>query len=107
MEIESALIVPIPAAEELVGSFRSCFDPSASWGIPAHVTVLYPFKPPSQIDSVVVAGLKTVFGQFTPFTASFSLAVVDHQMLYLLPEPQSVFIAMTRAMIKAFPDYLP
>jgi hypothetical protein len=28
-------------------------------------------------------------------------------MLYLPPEPKSVFVAMTRAMVKAFPDHLP
>lgn len=105
--MESALVVFVAEAEDLVGGLRARYDPSAARGVPAHVTILYPFKPPSQIDAADVAKLKTVFEQFTPFTASFSRVVLDHGMLYLPPEPKSVFIALTRAMVKAFPDRLP
>jgi hypothetical protein len=37
---ESALIVAVPAAEPAVGALRAAYDPAASWGVPAHVTVL-------------------------------------------------------------------
>ncbi|MEU6741541.1 hypothetical protein [Streptosporangium sandarakinum] len=53
----TALIVPIPEAEEAVGPFRAALDVSAGWGVPAHVTVLYPFLPPERIDSRVLAAL--------------------------------------------------
>jgi hypothetical protein len=52
---QTALIVPIPAAENAVGPFRATLDRSASWGVPAHVTVLYPFLPPDKINSEVLA----------------------------------------------------
>jgi hypothetical protein len=48
---QSALIVTVPAAEEAVGPHRAHFDKAAAWGVPAHVTILYPFMPPSDIDT--------------------------------------------------------
>jgi hypothetical protein len=44
--IESALVVLVPEAEVLVKPFRDRFDPLAAAGVPAHITLLYPFKHP-------------------------------------------------------------
>lgn len=41
---ESALVMLVPQSEALVRSFRDRYDPSAAEGIPAHITLLYPFK---------------------------------------------------------------
>ena len=45
---ESAIIVPVqvPVA---VGRLRDRMDPSAAQGVPAHVTLLYPFMPPEAL----------------------------------------------------------
>src|SRR3954470_1036237 len=42
---EAALVVMPPGAEPVVKSFRDRFDPVAALGMPAHITVLYPFIP--------------------------------------------------------------
>jgi hypothetical protein len=47
---ESALVVLVPAAEALVGVFRALYDPAVRVGVPAHITVLYPFVPTDKID---------------------------------------------------------
>ena len=43
---ESALVVLVPEAEGVVKPFRDLHDPSAAAGMPAHITLLYPFKHP-------------------------------------------------------------
>ena len=43
----SAVVVEVPEAEPLVGAWRLRFDPVAALGMPAHVTLLYPFVAPS------------------------------------------------------------
>jgi hypothetical protein len=48
-DTESAVLVPIPAAERVVSTHRSRLDGAAALGVPAHVTVLFPFVPPSAI----------------------------------------------------------
>src|ERR1700761_7063123 len=47
---QSALLIRVPAAEPAVGAHRARLDASARDGVPAHLTVLYPFLPPAQID---------------------------------------------------------
>lgn len=37
MAWETALIIPVPAAEPVVGALRSRLDRAAAWGVPAHV----------------------------------------------------------------------
>ena len=46
-DTESAVLVPIPAAERVVSTHRSRLDGAAALGVPAHVTVLFPFVPPT------------------------------------------------------------
>jgi RNA polymerase sigma factor (sigma-70 family) len=50
---------PIPEAEPLVGDLRRALDHSAGWGIPAHVTILYPFVPPDDATSSEVRSKAT------------------------------------------------
>jgi hypothetical protein len=76
-------------------------------GVPAHVTILYPFIPPQEITEVELNALRTVFQPFSPFVAGFSEIIEDFEMLYLAPEPKSTFVSLTKAMIRAFPGYLP
>jgi hypothetical protein len=46
---ESAVLVPVPEAERGVSGHRNRLDRAAVWGVPAHVTVLYPFVPPPAV----------------------------------------------------------
>ena len=41
----SAVVVPGPAVESAVSSWRDRLDRSAAQGMPAHITALYPFRP--------------------------------------------------------------
>jgi hypothetical protein len=44
-------------ADSLVERHRQHLDAAATWGVPAHVTVLYPFVEPAQVDDDLVATL--------------------------------------------------
>jgi hypothetical protein len=48
--MESAVLLCVPEAEALVGTWRQQHDPSAARGVPAHVPLLYPFLPAGQVD---------------------------------------------------------
>jgi hypothetical protein len=94
---ELALVVLVPSAEELVRPFREKFDPSAAMGVPAHITLLYPFVSPRDIQSNILDDLLQCFVQFKPF--DFSLAIVRRfpGVLYLAPEPDDSFRLLTLA----------
>lgn len=48
---ESCLRVPVPEADQAVGRLRGRLDSAAALGVPAHVTILYPFVAPAAVTS--------------------------------------------------------
>ena len=64
--MQSALIVSIPEAEEAVALHRAQFDDAAAFGIPAHVTVLFPFMPPSKVNAHVIGTLAAAISTVPP-----------------------------------------
>jgi hypothetical protein len=82
---ESALVALVPEAEFLVKSFRERYDPSAALGVPAHITLLYPFKPPDQIDAPVLAQLGGSFACFAPITFELQSLQRFPDVLWLAP----------------------
>jgi 2'-5' RNA ligase len=106
--IESALVVIVPEAEAVVASFRERYDPSAAVGVPAHITLLYPFKPPAEVGANVLNDLQKCFSGFMPF--DFSLAAIRRfpgGVLYLEPEPNEPFRQLTLALWAAYPEAPP
>jgi 2'-5' RNA ligase len=102
MAAESALIVPIPEAEFLVSAFRERFPATA--GVPAHVTLLYPFKPPHEIGDDVRESLAELFSRFQSFDVSFSRTKRFPGVLYLVPEPDETFRRLMEEIAKHFPE---
>ncbi|AOS65926.1 2'-5' RNA ligase family protein [Actinoalloteichus hymeniacidonis] len=100
----SALIVPIPSAEPAVGRHRRTLDRSAVGGVPAHVTVLYPFLPPDEIDDAAVQAIGEVLAGFAAFDTVFTeVAWFGEHLVWLRPEPDSAFRALTSAVWERFP----
>jgi hypothetical protein len=46
---ETALIIVCPEAELAVREPRRRYDRAAQFGVPAHITVTYPFKPMAEL----------------------------------------------------------
>jgi 2'-5' RNA ligase len=106
--IESALVVLVPEAEVLVKPFRHQYDPSAAVGMPAHITLLYPFKPPNEVGSVVVDNLRHLFARFAPFRYSLvSIQRFPVGVLYLAPQPDEPFRRLTLAIWSWYPEIPP
>jgi 2'-5' RNA ligase len=104
---ESALIVAVPEAEPLVGDWRERYDSSAAAGVPAHVTLLYPFVSPDRIDAGVLAALETIFSTSEPFGFTLDAVARFPDVLYLAPRPSEPFVRLTEALFAAFPAYPP
>ena len=68
---ESAIVALIPEAESLVEPFRRRYDPSAAVAMPAHVTILYPFKPPNELGDSVLSALRQLFLSAPSFEVAF------------------------------------
>ncbi len=105
---ESAVIVRIPEVEPALGHLRSLLDPSATFGAPAHVTVLYPFVPPDRIDASVLASVAEAVRTVASFRATFArVGWFGEQVVWLAPEPARAFADLTAAVCERFPGYPP
>lgn len=104
---ESALVVLVPEAEALVKPFRDLYDASAAAGVPAHITLLYPFRPPDRIDEVMLEGLRDMFARFAPIRFSLAAPRRFPDVLYLPPEPDEPFRQLTLAIRDRYPDTPP
>ena len=105
---ESAVIVAVPEAEDVVGPHRAALDPAASWGVPAHVTVLYPFVPPAKIDDRVIRALADALQTVPAFGITFSrVAWFGDEVVWLAPEPDQPFRELISVVSARFPDYPP
>lgn len=91
----SAVIVPVPEAEPLVGRLRAELDVHASWGVPAHVTVLFPFLAPAAVDDGVLATLAETVAATPAFTTTFTrVEWFGEGVVWLAPEPAVPFVAL-------------
>ena len=104
---ESALIVEVPEAEPLVRDWRAKHDWSARRGVPAHVTVLYPFVPTEKFDERLHAELRELFATHPSFPFSLPRVARFPEVAWLAPEPVEPFKSLVDAVASQYPDYPP
>lgn len=105
---QSGLIVEVPESEAAVGRYRDALDGSARLGVPAHITVLFPFMPPHQIDATILARLQQLFALEEPFDVELTrTSWFDRDILWLAPQDPQPFRTLTRHVFSAFPGFPP
>ena len=104
---ETALIVVVPEAEPLVRELRTRYDESARLGVPAHITVLFPFMSPSELSPRVLGELKRLFLGQAAFGFQLGSVARFPATSYLEPHPSDPFVALTEAVWRAYPNFPP
>jgi hypothetical protein len=105
MPRQTALIVAVPEAEPAVAELRLEHDPMARLGVPAHITILYPFAPADTVDEASIASMLEPYAAFP-----FELASVEHfddDVTFLAPRPTRPFDDLIAAAIARWPEYPP
>lgn len=90
-----------------MGEWRRRFDPAAEVGVPAHVSVLYPFLDHARIDVTVLEALRELLGGHAAFDVTFHRCGRFPDMLYLAPEPDGLFRALTGDVVDRWPEAPP
>jgi 2'-5' RNA ligase len=104
----SALIIEVPEAEPAVRHHQEHLDTSAPLGIPAHITILFPFMPPETIDPPTLIRLGQLFADVSRFR--FRLDHTDwfgDDVLWLAPRNPRPFRALTQRVFRAYPAFPP
>jgi 2'-5' RNA ligase len=104
---ESALVIVVPAAEPLVSEWRAKYDWSAQRGVPAHITLLYPFAPTETVDDELLRQLRELFEPQAPITFELPRVTRFPEVAWLAPEPAEPFNALIELIVERFPDYPP
>ncbi|QNS02269.1 2'-5' RNA ligase family protein [Streptomyces xanthii] len=104
---QTALIVRIPEAEPAVHAWRERLDPSAQAGVPAHITVLFPFLDESRIDASVHSALADLLGSHPAFDLRFERCGRLPGVSYLVPEPDMQLRQLTEAVAERWPEAPP
>ena len=103
----SALLVPVPEAEAAVGEWRQRADPSAAKGVPAHITVLYPFLRPRRVAESDHEGLARAAASVPAFDYTLRSVGRFPGVVYLAPEPAGPFAALLKAVQQGWPGLEP
>ena len=104
----TALIAEIPAAEHAVGAHRAALDRAASWGVPAHITLVFPFLPPDAINPAVLATVGEIAAAQPAIDLTMNrIAWFGDTVVWLAPNPARPFIALTEALVARFPQAQP
>jgi 2'-5' RNA ligase len=107
----TGIIIAVREAEALVRSRMLRVTPELrprDDSLVAHVTLLAPFHPETDIDDAVLDQLAGFFAELTPF--DFELTEVCEfpgGITYLAPEPASTFRLLTQELHREFPEFPP
>ena len=100
---QSAVLVPVPQADSVVGRWRHEHDPVAAAGVPAHITLIVPWLPPDEIEEADLDELDDELSDVKAF--EFELTHVDwfgRRVLWVAPEPARPFLDLTRRLADRF-----
>ena len=99
-------MVLVAEAEPVVASLRLAHDPMAVRGVPAHVTILHPFR--DVVDESTAQAVELIASGIDSFAATFtSIGRFPGVVVFLSPDPAERFGQMTQAFVEAFPECPP
>lgn len=104
---QSLLLIPVPSSDSLIGPWRKKYDWVALHGVPAHITLLFPFKEPSQISGVDIEKLDGIFTKLRQFPFTLVKIGTFPNVIFLEPNPRGPFIELTKKIVNAFPETPP
>jgi 2'-5' RNA ligase len=103
--VESAILLEVPEAEPVVGPLRAEGDASAAHGVPAHVTLLYPFV--DDPDVGIVEELRWFFAGVDAFPLEFATIGEFPEVVYLEPTQAADVSGLIDALVRRWPGYPP
>jgi 2'-5' RNA ligase len=103
---ESAIIMPIAEVEPIISPLRLQYDRSAALGVPAHITLLFPFYPPQKAEEQL-ENLAELFKSVPGFEFSLSEVRRFPQAVYLHPDQTNRFIGIINKLLQKWPDCKP
>ncbi|SFT94043.1 2'-5' RNA ligase superfamily protein [Actinopolyspora lacussalsi subsp. righensis] len=106
-EGRTGLVVPVPAADEALAPLVERYPQAVREGVPAHLSVLYPFLAAEDLDTGVVTTLRTLFDRQPPLRVVLERCHRRGGFVYLLPDPIDPLRELTEAVRRHWPELVP
>jgi 2'-5' RNA ligase len=100
------VVVTVPEAEPVVGAWRLRHTYDAPLGMPAHVTLLFPYVPAARVADAEKR-LAALVAAAAAFDVEFRRSARFPEVLYLAPEPPEPLLALARAIWAEWPEHPP
>ncbi|HET9173384.1 MAG TPA: 2'-5' RNA ligase family protein [Actinospica sp.] len=100
----TALLLQLP---DLAAHLKPWVDQWPHEGFTTHVTILVPFVSDAELGEGELAELRAIFEGFAAFDVTFARSARFATVLYLAPEPEQPFRAMTSAVYERWPQCPP
>lgn len=100
---ETAVVIVVEAPQ-LDAVYRNSYPALATLGVPPHVTLLYPFVPPAELDAALPR-LADVLARHERFEFALTELRTFPRTVWVAPEPATPFRELTHAIQRAFPRH--
>lgn len=104
---QTALVIPVPAADALLGSVENRHPGTVRAGVPAHVSLLWPFVGAAELDERVTEGLSELVAGHGPMPVEFGECYRRGGFIALRPDPIEGLTELTRRTHDRWPALLP
>jgi hypothetical protein len=104
---QTGLAIPVPEADPLLAAVAARFPEAVRKDVPAHVSVLYPFRPADQLDDQVISALSELFAAQPVMAVKFGECRRRGEFVYLRPTPVEGLDEVTSGVRRRWPDIAP
>lgn len=104
---QTALILPLEPVDESVEAFRNVHDPAANLGLPAHITLIFPFIPLLGFDADAERALERLMRESAGFSFELDRVETFDDVAYLAPVSDGPLVQLIQSLTQSFPAYLP
>lgn len=105
---QSAFVIPVPALDGILAEVAARWPARVRAGVPAHLTLLYPFAPAGELTAETIDPAERLFSSSSgPLTASFNRVEIRPGIVLLPPEPAEPLLQLSRRFYQTWPQYPP
>lgn len=104
---QTGVIIPVPEAQPLLAAVAERYPEAVRSGVPAHLSLLYPFLPADALDEHVLDELRKIFAGQVPTPVKFAACYRSGGFVALRPEPVEGVGALAGAVQSRWPDVVP
>jgi hypothetical protein len=104
---QTGLVIPVPTADALLASVGARYPGTVREGVPAHVSLLYPFVPAAELDERLTSALAELFDEQVPMLVGFVECYRRGGFVALRPDPIDGLTELLSKTHRRWPDVVP